>query len=320
MGKMTINAPEISDKYVIITPAYNEAGYIAKTIESVVSQTVLPSLWVIVDDGSTDSTANVIQQYEKRYSWIKYVYRKKESDHSYFASNVYAIIAGYEHVKAADYDFLAILDADITLPRDYYQQIFKRFNRDQKLGIASGVYQDLVNGKLRKILNDRRSTPKALMVFRKQCYQDIGGFIPMKYGGEDTVACAVARMKDWKTWSFPELCVVHNKPIGHGHSKRMLKIRFRNGVCEYFVGTHPLFFLVKSIRRCFRERPYLFGGLSRIVGYCYGCFGHEKKQITNELARYIKREQLSRLFYFNRIPKDVAFNDTEKKLTEDIVK
>jgi len=311
-SKMEIKKEKNSTKYIIITPAYNEAEYIEKTIESVISQCILPSLWVIVDDGSTDDTAKIIQRYAKEYGWIKYVYREKESDHSYYASNVYAIIAGYKHVKIVRYDFLAILDADVTLPMDYYEQIFVRFNRDEKLGTASGVYQDMVNGKLQKVLNDRRSTPKAIQVFRRECFEQIGGYLPLKYGGEDTCSCIMARMRGWKTWSFPELCVVHNKPAGTGHTANMLKIRFRNGLNEYGLATHPVFMLVKSLRRCLKERPYILGGLARLTGFLYGYCLWEKRQVSNDFIRFIRKEQIGRIFNFNRIAKGNEVNGSEK--------
>ena len=110
--------------YVIVTPAFNEADYIGKTINSVLGQTIRPLIWLIVDDGSEDDTAKVIQQYATDYKWIQYMYRTKESGQSYYVSNVHAIMAGYEQVKAVNYDFLAVLDADISLPKNYYEQIF----------------------------------------------------------------------------------------------------------------------------------------------------------------------------------------------------
>jgi len=296
--------PENNIKYIIITPAFNEAEYIEQTIKGVLAQSVLPRKWVIVDDASTDNTAKVIQQYAKDYEWIQYIHRTKEPGEHYYASNVRAIMAGYEYVKAIDHDFLAVLDADISLPMDYYEQILERFSQDEKLGVASGVYQDKVNGKLRKILNDRRSTPKAIQVFRKKCFERIGGYLPLKYGGEDTCSCAMARMNGWKSWSFPELCVVHNKPVGTGHAANMLKIRFRHGLNEYGLGTHPLFMLVKSLQRCIRERPIILGGLARMAGFIYGYCLREKRQIPDNVVRFIRQEQIRRLFNFNRIPDD----------------
>lgn len=295
--------------FVIVTPAYNEAAYIGKTIDSVLVQSIKPLLWVIVDDGSTDQTAEIIQNYADRHPWIKYVHRAKDPNQSYYCSNVYAIFEGLKQLHNVEYDFLAILDADISLPPDYYQQILTRMQSDEKLGIASGVYIDRIGeNKFRKVLNDRRSTPKALMVFKKQCYKDIGGFIPMKYGGEDTVACFSARMTGWKVWSFPDVIAIHNKPVGTGHSKGLLKIRFRQGRGEYFLGTHPLFFLLKSFRRCIKESPFLIGGLVRISGFIYAYFMDEKRQISQDVVSFVRKEQLERIIKGNKIPSELQLN------------
>lgn len=288
--------------YIILTPAYNEAAYIERTIKGVIAQSVLPNKWIIVDDGSTDETPQLIQHYASEYDWIHYQRREKVPGQSYYGSNVYAIMEGYSAVKDDEFDYLAVLDADISLPKDYYELIFDRFACDDKLGVASGVYMDLVDGKLRKILSDRRSTPKAIQVFRRECFDMIGGYQPMKYGGEDTCSCFMARMNGFKSWSFPDICVVHNKPIGFGHANSMLKIRFRQGINEYFLATHPAFMLVKSLRRCLKERPYILGGLVRMVGYLCACCLGEKRQMSDEMVRFIRQEQVERLFNFNKIP------------------
>lgn len=288
-------------EFVIITPAYNEENYIERTIESVLSQTHLPKKWIIVDDGSTDSTGEIIRHYASMHEQIEYCRREKVEGQSYYGSNVYAIMEGYRAVKDDDFEFLGVLDADITLPKDYYHQIFERFCRDEKLGVASGIYMDMVDGKLRKILNDRRSTPKAIQVFRRECFDQIGGYQPLKYGGEDTCSCVMARMKGWKSWSFPDISVVHNKPVGTGHASNMLKVRFRAGLNEYFLGEHPLFMFAKSLRRCIKERPLFLGGIARIAGYLFACCRREKRQISEEVVRFIQQEQIKRLFNFNRV-------------------
>jgi glycosyltransferase involved in cell wall biosynthesis len=290
-------------KYCLVTPAFNEAQYIETTIQGVLAQTVLPQAWVIVDDGSTDDTPAIIKHYAAQHPWIQYVRREKDAGQSYYASNVYAILTGLERIKENDGDFLAILDADISLPPDYYARILSQFEKDTKLGIASGVYVDRIgDNKFRKVLNDRRSTPKALMVFRKECYKEIGGFLAMKYGGEDTVACFTARMKGWKVWSFPDIVAIHNKPVGSGHAASILKIRFRQGYGEFFLATHPLFMLLKSLRRCAKEPPYIIGGLVRLAGYISACFSHEKRQMPDEVIRYIQKEQVGRIIKGNRVP------------------
>jgi glycosyltransferase involved in cell wall biosynthesis len=271
-------------------------------MESVIAQSVRPQIWVIVDDGSTDETAEIIKLYSERHEWIRCVYREKTLGQTYFGSNVQAILKGLELLAGESYEYIAILDADISLPKDYYEKILDCFERDERLGIASGVYVDNIDGRFRKVLNDRRSTPKGLMVFRRRCYKDTGGFVPMKYGGEDTCACFMARMQGWKTWSFPDLTAIHNKPIGTGHSKKLLKIRFRQGVGEYFLATHPLFFLAKSMRRCIKEHPVFIGGLARITGFIYAHFMGKKRQIPKDLVKYIRREQLYRVIKGNKIP------------------
>lgn len=307
----------MQDSFIIITPAFNEAAYIEQTIQSVVAQTRKPLLWVIVDDGSTDRTADIVKHYTAQYPWIQNIYRQKEIGQTYYASNVFAIQHGLNQIqnsklKTQNYQFIAILDADISLPPDYYETILTRMEADPKLGIASGVYIDRIGEeKFRKVLNDRRSTPKALMVFRRQCFEEIGGFIPMTYGGEDTVACFTARMKGWKTWSFPDIVAVHNKPVGTGHAKGLFKIRFRQGVGEYFLGTHPLFMMVKSIRRCFKEPPYLVGGLIRLSGFVYAHFMKEDRQISGDLINFIRKEQLDRIFKGNKIPGEMQIEASE---------
>lgn len=289
--------------FILVTPAYNEAAWLPATIESVLRQTCRPVRWVIVDDESIDETGAIIRDYAQRAAWIKTLRRRKEPGQSYYSSNVYAILEGIRACGGLAYDYLAILDADIVLPDDYYESLLGRFERDPRLGIASGVYQDrLGEGRFRRALHDRRSTPKALMVFRRECYEATGGLIPMKYGGEDTIACFTARMKGWKTWSFPELVAVHNKPIGTGHSRGLLTIRFRQGFGEYFQAADPLFMFLKCLRRCLKEPPFLIGGGVRFSGYLAACFRGEPRQLSPELIRFIRREQRRRIVRGNRVP------------------
>ncbi len=293
----------MGEQYVIVTPAYNEAGYLARTIESVIQQTVRPVRWVIVDDGSTDGTAAVVESYGLRYDFIHCLRRERAASERYFASNVYAIMDGVRHLQDLPYDFLAVLDADITLPPDYYEQILAEFRADPNLGAASGVYENLVNGRLRKVLNDRRSTPKAIQVFRRACFEQIGGYLPLAHGGEDTCSCVMARMHGWRTWSFPNVKAVHLRPTGVRNARSLLRARFLQGLCEYGLATHPLFMIVKSLRRCVLEPPLLVGGLLRLSGFTYGYLKREPRQIPAEVAAYIRREQVNRVFFLNRIPK-----------------
>lgn len=295
--------------YIIITPCYNEEKYIGKTIDSVLSQEIIPHKWVIVDDGSIDHTGQIIQKKIKNCPWAEYVYRNRVSGQTYYASNVFAIKEGLRCIEDVEFDYIAILDADIVLPYNYYQQVLQYFTQDPKLGIVSGIYLMRDGKNLNSVLNDRRSCPKNIMVFKRACYDAIGGFIPMKYGGEDTCACFAARMQGWKTWSYSDLVVEHSKPIGSGHTGNLLKIRFRHGIGEYFMGFSPLFQFIKSIRRCIKEQPFLIGGMARIVGFIYAHFMKEQRQLSPELIKFIRKEQLYRLVRRNHIPLEYIPNN-----------
>ena len=291
----------MDSRYVIVTPACNEEQYIGQTIESVLQQTVLPLTWVIVDDGSTDATARIVQEYAEQYPFIRYHYRIKNQDDAYYASNVFAIDEGYGLLQDTPYDFLAILDADIQLPAEYYQRILREFERDPDLGTASGVYRNLINGKLHKVLHDRRSTPKAIQVFRKEVYQQIGGYLPLPAGGEDTISCVMTRMIGKKAWSFPEIVATHLRPTGTGSAKGKLRVRFRQGCTEHQLGSHPVFFLLKSMRRMVLEPPFLLGGLARVAGYVSASCRKHDYTLPGNVRQQYRQEQLERVFRLNRV-------------------
>ena len=291
----------MNSSYLIITPVFNEQQYLRKTIESVLAQTCRPVVWYIVDDDSTDRTVEIIKFYSQRYPWIHYVYRKKTENQMYYASNVYAINAGFQQAEQFNYNYLAILDGDIQLPSTYYETIIGRMDADETLGVASGIYENIIDGKLIPVLNDRRSTPKAIMVFRRNCYEEIGGFLPLKHGGEDTGACVMARMKGWKVWSYPDLKVVHNRPTGLGKGNKILKVRFNQGFAEWAIGSHWLFVVIKCMKRMLLEKPYIIGGLCRWAGFLQGCISREDRIVSPEFIRFFRREQLERILHLNRL-------------------
>jgi len=292
----------VLNNYVILTPAFNEAKYIGATIDSVVCQTVRPLLWVIVDDGSTDETANIVKRYASEHAFIRYQCRAKPLGQLYFVSNVNAIMEGYGLVKKSFAEYVAILDADITLPRNYYERLFLQFKSDPKLGVASGIYQNQVEGKLQEVLSDRRSTPKAIMVFRREVFEAIGGFLPLRYGGEDTAACIMARMGGWKTWSFPDIKAIHHRPTGLGNSKGLLRARYVQGRADYGIGSHPLFVIGKSVRRMIKEPPFLAGGLARMAGYLTGLVRDRDRGVPEEVIRFYRNEQIERILGANGVP------------------
>ncbi len=281
--------------YVLITPVHNEDEFIEETIKSVISQSVLPARWVIVDDASEDRTCEIIQEYEARHDFIEY-YRLERGDiESYYSRRTYVFLAGYEKVKHLEYDYIAALDADLLLPQNYYEGILTEFDSNPKLGIASGVYLDMIDARPRKVLRSNISTSGGLQVFRRECYEQIGGYVPLRYGGDDSLAEYTARMKGWHTRSFPAYRAIHKRPVGTRGKAGMLRARYCQGMTDYYLGTHVLFMLAKSLRRALLEKPYIVGAASRMAGFMAGCFSSEKTNIPDEVIKYVRKEQMGRL-------------------------
>ena len=295
------------NKFVIITPCYNEEDYIESVIKSVVSQNHIPEKWIIVDDGSTDTTAELIKNYTDQYSWIEYLYNEKTAGETYYSSNVYAIIAGYSSLKDWEkgankkpefkklFNYIAILDADIILCTDYYENIFTRFNTYPELGIATGTYLEKYDDKWIEAQIDRRSTPKAIQVFRRECYDKCGGYLPFKYGGEDSGIEIMARMHGWQTWSFNDIAVKHLRPVGTGNGQSLLKARFKTGYTENALGIHPVFMLLKCLKRSLSEKPLILSGIARFLGYLTAIILRKERHLPKKAMKYVRSEQINRM-------------------------
>jgi glycosyltransferase involved in cell wall biosynthesis len=287
----------LNHNYVLITAARNEEKYIEATIQSVLSQTVMPKKWVIVSDGSTDHTDEIIKKHLDHSNFIEFVRRDPGSNqNSDFASKVFALNAGYERLKNFAYDYIGHLDADITFEPDYYENVLKEFEQNPLLGIAGGYIFEPVQGIfVSRPYNTERSVAGGIQLFRHECYENIGGFIPLQMGGEDTYAEVMARMKGWKVASFKEIIVHHHK-IG---SLMRGKIResFRKGMAGYSLGSHPLFECVKCIRRV-GEKPFLIGTFIRMCGFVWPYLTKQKRLLSNDFIAYLRAEQLALLKSF----------------------
>lgn len=287
-------------KYTLITPAHNEAKLIEKVIKSVITQTILPQKWIIVDDGSTDGTSEVLRQYEAQYDFITSLRVRHVGNQPAYVHRINIFSKGCDKIKDLDYDFLGSLDADLTFESTYYEDILEEFDKNHKLGIASGVFNDEVNGKLQNTIRDPDliNTPGGLLVFRRECYEAIGGYRVMKYGAADSLAGIMARMKGWQTRSFPQYRAIHHRLMGTGYGTHILEARFQQGLAEYGIATHPVFMLAKSLRRAFLEKPYFIGSLARLSGFLYGYWLKEERQIPPEAIRFVHKEQIKRLFSY----------------------
>jgi biofilm PGA synthesis N-glycosyltransferase PgaC len=284
--------------YVLITPARNEAQYIESTIQSVVAQTVLPLKWVIVSDGSTDGTDDIVRKYAAEYEWIELL-RMPERTARDFSGKVYAIRAGQAKVADLQYEAIACLDADICFDKEYFAYLLDKLDADPKLGLAGTPYQELSGEMYDYRLVSPDHVSGACQMFRRACFEDIGGYVPVKGGAIDSIAGISARMKGWKTHTFTGKVSQSLRPMGTAQCNPM-QARFRLGIRDYAIGNHPVWELFRCLNQT-RQKPYVLRGLSLAAGYLWALVRRADRPVSQELMRFYRREQMQRLKrYFTR--------------------
>ncbi len=278
--------------YVLITPARDEEAFIEKTIESVIHQTVLPLKWVIVDDGSTDKTPDIVSRYLAQYPWIELVRRPQRPDRS-FAGKVQAFNAGYERLNGMQYEIIGNLDADISFDRDYFEFLATRFSEDLALGVAGTVFRAQGYSSERDSFEGHNYVTGPCQLFRRQCWEEIGGYVPHRAGGEDTIAVRTARMMGWKTRSFREKSFFHYRLTGTAE-RSLLSAFFFYGQVDYFLGGHPVWELFRVAYRAAKQ-PYILGGLAVGLGYCWAFLRRTPRPVSRELMAFHRKEQMVKL-------------------------
>ena len=285
-------------KYVLITPARNEVEYIGQTIESVVAQTVLPVKWVIVSDGSTDGTDDIVKEYTVKHKWIQLV-RMPERAERHFAGKVHAFKSGYERVQGLKYDIIGSLDSDITFDPEYFEFLLGKFSKDTKLGVAGTPFREGT------VQYDYRFSRKehvsgACQLFRRECFESIGGYVPIKAGAIDLTAVVTARMKGWKTETFTEKFCIHHRKMGTAKSNIVLAL-FKSGFGDYQMGVHPLWQIFRSVYQMTRK-PFLIGGLMLLTGYFWAILKRSPKPVSMEFVNFRRKEQIEWLkgYFKNR--------------------
>jgi len=279
-------------KYALVTPARNEEATLPDTIKAVISQTILPVKWVIVSDCSTDRTDEIVSNYLDRHNFMALIRRNRGARRD-FSSKVEAFNMGLERLTDTDYDFIGNLDADITFSPDYYLSVLQKFIQDEKLGIAGGTRYDKSKRGFRKVNMSRNSVGGPAQVFRRKCFEEVGGYLPIEIGGEDAFAEIKARMCGWRVEHFPEIHLFHHRPTGTA-GYGMFKAQWRFGLRDYFLGYHPLFEIARCLAR-FNEKPYLLGSLISLCGYFSGFVGKSASPLPEEMVKYLRREQMQRL-------------------------
>jgi len=280
------------ETYVLITPAHNEEANIARTIESVLAQTVLPRKWVIVSDASTDGTDDIVRRYAASHDFIQYLRRDRDGRRD-FGAKVHAIEAALELLKDVPYEFVGNLDADISFEPHYFEELLARFRENSKLGIGGGVTFDFYDGAPHERHASLDRVGGAVQLFRRECFEEIGGYVPLRAGSEDALALHMARWKGWETRSFPDLPVMHYRKTGTAGTS-IWRTRFNQGVTQALFGWSPGFVLVRALYRSI-ERPYVLGACVRTAGFCWASVTRRECSIPTELVRFIRREQRGKL-------------------------
>ncbi|HEY2123016.1 MAG TPA: glycosyltransferase family 2 protein [Chthoniobacterales bacterium] len=282
-------------KYVLITPARDEAQHIEGTIQSVIKQTVRPLKWVIVSDGSTDGTDDIVRKYTLDNPWIELV-RTPERRERHFAGKVHAFNAGYARLNELEYAAIGNLDADISFDEDYFSFLLGKLLDDPKLGLVGTPFRDASSAVYDYRFTNIDHVSGACQLFRRECFEAVGGYVPVKGGCIDHIAVLTARMKGWKTRTFTEKVSMHHRAMGTAQ-QGMLLARFRNGGKDYAIGNHPAWELFRAVYQM-TKRPFIIGGLMIVSGYGWAAVRRAERPVSPELVAFQRREQIERLKRF----------------------
>jgi glycosyltransferase involved in cell wall biosynthesis len=298
-------------KYVLVTPARNEEAFIEGTIRSVIAQTVRPERWVIVSDGSTDGTDDIVRRYTREFSWIELLRMPEHRDRQ-FAAKANCFAAGYDRLKSLEFDLVGNLDADITFDPGYYEFLLSRFSERPQLGVAGTPFVEdatqPANHSYAHGAANLTHVSGACQIFRKKCFADVGGYVAIKGGAIDWIAVTTARMRGWETRTFLEKVCFHHRKIGTGNHSPLL-VRFHYGRKAYYVGGHPIWETLRGVFQL-KESPRIFGGMYFIAGYWWACLTRMHRPVSRELIAFHRAEQLVRLRgLFRRSPKSLGATD-----------
>jgi poly-beta-1,6-N-acetyl-D-glucosamine synthase len=279
--------------YALITPAHNEADFIERTIRSLVAQTVRPCRWIVVSDGSTDGTDDIVKKYAAQQRWIELI-RRPQSVERHFAKKAAAFNAGYERLKLVQCEVIGNLDADVSFDDEhFFEFLMGRFAENSRLGVAGTAYLE------GEVLYPYRFTSLedvagACQLFRRECFESIGGYPPLRSGGIDVVAVFCAQARGWQTRTFTEKTFVHHRVVGTAQRVGAWRRILRNGIKDYVLGSHPTW---EFLRSCYqmKNKPYVVGGVLVFAGYMWAMLRRVEKSIPKELMSVRRKGQLERL-------------------------
>jgi biofilm PGA synthesis N-glycosyltransferase PgaC len=278
-------------RYAIVTPARNEAGNIERTIQSMVAQTLRPAKWMIVSDGSTDGTDDIILRYAANHPWIQLA-RCPERTERHFAAKVNAFNTGYAQLKEVGYDLVGSMDADISFEPDHFEFLVKKFSEEPKLGLAGTPFKE-EGMEYDFRFSSVEHVSGALQLFRRECFEAIGGYVPVKGGGIDVIAVWSARARGWMTRTFTEKFYRHHRKMGTAKDG-MVKVKFKDGQKDYALGGHPLWEVFRVLYQM-TKKPLILGGCALGLGYFLSAIRRVERPMAPDLVRYRRADQMQRL-------------------------
>jgi glycosyltransferase involved in cell wall biosynthesis len=275
--------------YCIVMPAYNESAFIGLTLESIVSQTVLPQKLVVVNDNSTDNTAEIVSGFMGQHAFISLVNVTSDAVHLPGSKVIRAFSKGLQTL-ADGYDVIVKLDADLILPANYFETILSVFKSDAKIGMAGGFcYIEKNGGWVLENLTDEDHIRGALKAYRRECFEQIGGLKPAM--GWDTVDELLAKFYGWKVVTVPELKVKHLKPTGANYDKTA---RYKQGEAFYGLGYGFWITAIASAKLAMmKKKPLLF--FDYIKGFFNGKSSNKPMLVDNEQASFIRKYRWSKI-------------------------
>lgn len=276
--------------YVIVTPVRDEEAYLPGIVDSVVRQTISPQEWVIVNDGSKDRTAEIIDSAAQRYPWIHAVHLGDRGYRKWGAGIIEAFYAGFNSLSYGGWDFMCKLDGDLSFEPEYFEMAMKQFRENPKLGIGGGVLYHYHNGA--KVLERHPlfHVRGGVKIYRRACWDAIGGL--WVGPGSDTVDEVKANMRGWITRSFTDLHLIHHRPTGASWGQWGGIVK--DGRIDYVYGSHPAFLLAKAVARLTRK-PYVIHSAALVYGYVSAYWEKTPRVDDPALIQYLRTQQLNKL-------------------------
>jgi poly-beta-1,6-N-acetyl-D-glucosamine synthase len=276
-------------KYTVITPVRNEEAYLPLIAESMLAQTVRPTEWIIVNDGSNDRTGEIASEYAAKHSWIRRIDRKDRGYRKPGAGIIEAFYEGFNALECQDWDFMAKMDGDLSFEPTYFERLFERFASKPRLGIAGGMLYHMNDGKRELERAPLFHVRGGAKVFRRACWDAIGG-LWVGYGS-DTIDEVEANMRGWETQSLPDLLIHHHRFTGAAYGRWGSMVK--DGKADYASGYHPLFMVAKCIYRL-RQRPYVVASTGLMYGFL-ASYAQRLPRVDAKVRSYIRGQQLAKL-------------------------